>query len=258
MIRLLHQDSAVDKKEQAAAENRPLGQISTVWSVVIRAREGAGVSEAELVAFFASYHGAVYRYFLTAVGNGDVAEDLSQDFAMRFIRGDFRRAHPESGRFRDFLRVALANQLRDYFRRQGLRRGAELPSETPDPKSDGTEHPKFDSHWRDELLAQTWVALEHHQQSSGQPYHKALRLKATEPGRTSQELAAVFSEQTGTTVSDTAFRKLLQRARDRFGELLLQNVAATLALHTREELERELIELQLHAYCRTWLDRPAT
>ena len=235
-------------------ENRPLAQISTVWSVVIRARDGAGVSEAELASFFAAYHGAVYRYFLTATGRSDVAEDLTQDFALRFIKGDFRRVHPESGRFRDFLSVALANQLRDFYRRQSLRKGTPLPEETLDPKCE-MDTAEFEVHWRDELLAQTWLALEHHQQTTGEPYHTALRLKASESNLTSALLAEKYSEQTGVPMSDAAFRKLLQRARDRFGEILIQIVAGTLAVQTREELERELVERQLHSYCKSRLTR---
>ncbi|MBL8814165.1 MAG: sigma-70 family RNA polymerase sigma factor [Planctomycetaceae bacterium] len=246
---------ALKAEGQPSDRHRPLAQISTVWSVVIQARDGAGVSEEVLAQFFASYQGAVYRYFLSSTGRSDVAEDLTQDFALRFIRGDFRRVHPDSGRFRDFLRVALANQLRDYFRRQTLRKGEELPEQAQDPKHDAASSGEFDTHWRDELLAQTWIDLERHQKDSGQLYYSALKLKATETGQPSQELATLFSNQTETSISDTAFRKLLQRARERFGELLLQNVASTLSLQTREELERELMDLQLHAYCRTILDR---
>ena len=244
--------------EQHPDERRPLAQISTAWSIVLRAKGGTGVSEPELVSFFASYRGAVYRYFLTSLGRNDIAEDLTQDFALRFVRGDFSNVHPDRGRFRDFLRVALANQLRDYRRRQKLRGGKEvLEADPPEPEGDSDAGAGFDENWRDELLAQTWTALEQHQQATGQMYFTALKLKATETPRLGVELAELFSKQTQSVASDEAFRKVLQRARRRFGELLLRLVADTLAIPTRDELEHELAELKLLAYCRELLPERA-
>lgn len=228
----------------------PLAQISTVWSVVLKAKDGAGVSVEVVTSFFARYQSAVYRYFLTSLNRPDVAEDLTQDFALRFVRGDFSKIHPDRGRFRDFLRVALANQLRDYYRRQKLREGCEIGEADPvDSKSDDDTTTTFDETWRMELLSQTWSALEQHQQATGQMYFAALKLKATESSRSSAELAEIYSRQVSVSTSDEAFRKTLQRARHRFAELLLQAVAETLAIPTRDELECELIELKLLSYC---------
>ena len=42
----------------------------------------------------AQHCGAAYRYLLGAVHDPDAADDLCQDFAVRFLRGDFRRADP--------------------------------------------------------------------------------------------------------------------------------------------------------------------
>lgn len=240
--------------DQKSLEPRPLAQISTAWSIVLKSKDGANVPAEEVASFFARYHGAVYRYFLTSLRRPDVAEELAQDFAVRFLRGDFSNVHPDRGRFRDFLRVSLANQLRDYRRRQKLRGGNDpFVEETPDQGAGETSASTFDENWRDELLAQTWSALEQHQTATGQMYHVALKLKAVEVNRPSVELAEFYSQQVKSETSSDAFRKVLERARRRFGELLLHIVADTLAIATRDELERELSDLKLLAYCKELL-----
>src|SRR5207244_10661276 len=59
------------------------------------------------------YSGAVYSYLLAAVREREAAEDLFQEFALRVVRGDFGRADPERGRFRDYLRRALISLVHD-------------------------------------------------------------------------------------------------------------------------------------------------
>ncbi len=182
---------------------------------------------------------------------------MAKDFALRFMRGDFRNVHPDRGRFRDFLRIALANQLRDYYRRQQLRgRTNEMLDEIADNAGDKVPNQNFDENWREELLAQTWTDLEHHQQSTGQLYFVTLKLKATSAADSGPCLVDEFSRMTDTQLSEEAFRKHLQRARRRFGELLLSNVAATLAIPTREEVERELGDLKLLSFCGGLLRNP--
>ncbi len=224
-----------------------------MWSVVIRANAGLEAQPEALDVFFQRYQGAVLRYFQTALHNPDLATDLTQDFALRFVRGDFWNVAPDRGRFRDFLRVALANMLRDHRRRQKHRAGAAFIPGLHDPvDEDGdTADPVFDESWRNELLARTWVALEQHQSTTGEPYFTALKLKADRSEDSSAALAESFNSgrTDATPLSEPAFRKTLQRARGRFGELLLREVAETLAVPTRAELERELIELRLLAFC---------
>jgi hypothetical protein len=80
-------------------------------------------------------------------------------------------------------------------------------------------------------------------------YYTALRLKAESDGVVGSELVRLFSDRSGVATTETAYRKLLQRARRQFGELLLRNVADTLSVPTRDELARELADLKLLIYC---------
>ena len=79
-----------------------LSRISTMWSLVFQAHAGKvdAAASAQNV-LMQRYGGAIHRYLLGALRDADAAADLAQEFALRFVRGDFRRANPERGRFRD-------------------------------------------------------------------------------------------------------------------------------------------------------------
>ena len=56
-----------------------------------------------------------------ALGDEDAALALLQEFVLRFLRGDFRRADAGCGRFRDYLKAALIHLVTDYHREQRAR-----------------------------------------------------------------------------------------------------------------------------------------
>ena len=109
-------------------QDRPLSEIETLWSDILRAHRGEGESQEARARLVLRYIGAVRRYMTCVLRDGDAAAELSQEFAVRVLRGDFRRADPSRGRFRDFVRTAASNLIRDYHRRarsdpRGVRRG---------------------------------------------------------------------------------------------------------------------------------------
>jgi RNA polymerase sigma-70 factor (ECF subfamily) len=229
-----------------------LSRIETHWSMLFQAHTGP-VPEAQAAcrALMARYGGAAYRYLLGAVRDADVADDLTQEFALRFLRGDFQRADPERGRFRDYLKTALIHLVRDYWRARQRWPGAmghepaapDVPA--PDPER-GFLHV-----WRQELLAKTWNALAELNPAA----HTALRLRVHNPEMPSAQLAERLAAQLGKPVNAAWVRKTLQRAHHRFAALLLDEVARSLPAATPQGLRRELENLDLLRYCRTALER---
>jgi hypothetical protein len=55
--------------------------------------------------------------------------------------------------------------------------------------------------------------------------------------------------------TDTGVRKLLQRGRDVFVELLVAETARSIPTNDRDRQEEELIVLGFHGYCKPALDR---
>lgn len=240
-----------------------LSQISTQWSMIFQAREGptdeATAAQAELMC---RYSGAVHRYLLSALRDADAASELNQEFAVRFLRGDFRRADPARGRFRDFVKQALRNLMIDYYRRRRsspkMLSALDIP-ETAEPSELADPAAEFDrdflESWRAELLARAWTALSNLQDETGQPYYTVLKLRVDHPELRSPDIADRLSFQIGRAVTAGGVRQALQRARDRYVAFLVEEVKSSLDSPSRLEVLEELADLKLLKYCRPALKR---
>jgi RNA polymerase sigma factor (sigma-70 family) len=236
-----------------------LSQLATLWSVVCQAHEGPEepmrFARQQLLE---RYAGAVHRYLLGALREPDAADELLQEFALRFLRGDFRRADPERGRFRNFLKTALFRLVVHYRRRQQKRPlplldGAAEPA-AAEPEAAASEQ-DFLRSWRDELLARAWHALERTEEKTGQPCFRVLRFRADNANLSSPEMAARLTALLSRPLTPACVRQILHRARERFADALLDEVMDSLDTPTQENLEQELIELGLLDYCRPALKR---
>ncbi len=195
------------------------------------------------------YLRAAYRYLVGALRDPALAEELCQEFALRFLRGDYGRASPERGRFRDYIRTSLIHLVTDFHRRRQAAPGP-LPQQIAAPTLPES-HDAFDASWKEELLDRTWQALA----ESNAAYHAVLRAHAEQPDTQSPEMARLISQQLKKEVSADWVRKTKQRAHEKFAALLLEEVAASLEGASHAELEQELKALDLLRYCRTALDR---
>jgi RNA polymerase sigma-70 factor (ECF subfamily) len=205
------------------------------------------------------YGAAVRRYLLGALRDADAADEMAQEFALRFVRGNLRGADPGKGRFRDFLKGALSNLIADYRRRLQRRRPEPFLAESPEP--DDLVRPADDpdrgflENWRDELLHRAWCALELLQQQTGQPFHDVLRFRADHVEMRSAQMAEQLSARLGRPVTADWVRQTLRRARTKFADFLIAEVVPTLPAPTLDELERELLDVGLLTYCQPALDR---
>jgi RNA polymerase sigma-70 factor (ECF subfamily) len=235
--------------------NPRLSRISTVWSLVRQAHQGAaGAAGHAQRVLMERYSGAVHRYLLGALRDEDAADELFQEFCLRFVRGDFRRADPQRGRFRDFVKTALFHLIADHRkRRRPLPLGAEEPARMPPALTESEQ--EFLSSWREELLERVWLGLAEIERKTGQPCHTVLRFRTDHPLLSSAELAERLGVLLGKELTVPAVRQALYRARDRFTELLLAEVEQSLENPCREDLEQELTDLGLLAYCRSALGR---
>jgi RNA polymerase sigma-70 factor (ECF subfamily) len=239
--------------------SRRLSQIQTRWSLVFQAHETQADARTRAQgALMQRYHGAIYRYILAAVRDHNKADDIAGEFALRLVRGSFKNANPERGRFRDFIKTAVSNLITDMYRKkepgpippgaEGAIEGGELPSDK-----------EFTDRWRQELLDRAWDGLAQVEQEAGQPFYTLLRYRAENPDVRAAQMGVVLKEQLGKEMTELAVRKALQRARERFADLLLEEVARSLQSSlqdsTVEAIEQELIDLDLLAYCRSALER---
>jgi RNA polymerase sigma factor (sigma-70 family) len=240
--------------------NHHLSRIETHWTAVFRAHQGHPVEAAAAqAALVERYGGAVHRYLLASLRDGEAADDLAQEFALRFLRGDFRNADPEKGRFRDFLKAAVYHLMIDYHRSKksrprSLTEAAALPAAEDDSWDQELDRHFLES-WREQLMAHAWAALDEVQNRTGHPFSDVLRLRVANPELRSPQMAEQLSDRLGRTVNASWVRLNLHRARDKFVESLLGEVERTLANPSPERLEEELMELGLLEHCRSGLKR---
>jgi DNA-directed RNA polymerase specialized sigma24 family protein len=241
--------------------NHHLSRIETHWTAVFQAHRGCPAEAAEAQStLMRRYGGAVHRYLLASLRDPEAADDLSQEFALRFLRGDFRNADPGKGRFRDFIKRSIYHLMIDYHRvcraRPRLLDGdaAEPALSNADPWECDLDRQFLDS-WREQLMAHAWTALDMVQERSGQPFADVLRLRVANPDLRSPQLAERLSERLGRSVNAGWVRLNLHRAREMFVESLLDEVERSLGKPSPERLEEELSDLGLLEHCRSGLQR---
>ena len=255
---------ATAEYKPAMSADEHLSRIDTLWSMVRKANsltDSKATDAQELL--LARYGGAIKRYLCACLRDRDAADEVFQEFALRFVRGDFRNADPSRGRFRSFVKTVVYRLMIDYRRRAGKasRAGALAFDPEARPDSDGAlsnADELFLSSWRDDLLSRTWRELQENEQRTGQPFHTVLRLRVDRPELRSPELATLLQEQLNKPISPENVRVLVHRARERFAELLLDAVSESLDNPSTDAIEEELIDLRLLDYCRDTLAKRRT
>jgi RNA polymerase sigma factor (sigma-70 family) len=233
--------------------NPRLSHLATPWTVLGQAHSADGDSRLAQAQVLFHYRPALLQYLTRLVREPDLAEDLCQEFALRFLRGDFRNVRPERGRFRDYLRAALRNLVFDYHRRRPP--PAEmLPSESQLPFDDSNPTPGTDDFgeiWKNELMRTAWATMRADSETYGNLYYEALKLKADDPERRAEDVAAILSERSGTPIAAPTVRQLLHRARDKFAAALRNAVREALPPGEANNVDDELADLGLLVYVKT-------
>jgi RNA polymerase sigma-70 factor (ECF subfamily) len=238
-----------------APDDPRLSQLTTQWTLLVRSHQrsdpaAAHEAQADLLP---RYCAAIYRYLLAVVRDSNVADDLCQEFALRFVRGDFRHARPDKGRFRDYLKVSIVRLAREY--KAGSRdevavSAGELKAAGVDEGPAALLEAAFDAECRRDMLNRTWGDLK--EATAGPPptMYDVLRLKCREPSLPSAQLAGKLSTAVGRELSAESVRQMIHRARERFAALLRRQVAAVVGTDDPGDVDAELAALGLLEYVR--------
>jgi RNA polymerase sigma factor (sigma-70 family) len=238
----------------ADSDNDHLSKMSTAWSMVHQAH-GESVEDVQAARkrLIERYRKPIHRYLVAALRDPESAEELGQEFVVRFLQGTLQGANPDRGRFRDFVKGVLSHLIADHFRKKSSKRQL-VQGDIPEPavEDNVTENldAQFVEHWRKELLNRAWEGLEQIQRQSGQPCFTVLRFRADHPDLRSPEIAEQLSAQLGKPVNAAWARQMFRRARDKYVQTLINEVVQTLDAPNSEDLESELLELGLLEYCK--------
>ncbi len=251
------QATPIGKKARMDDDDLHLSRIQTAWSMVRRAHGDHTAVQAAQQSLLDRYGGAVRRYALAALRDEDAADEVFQEFALRFVRGDFGNADPERGPVpgvREDVCLSADRRLPTAAEEAVARRAHALEHGRTGCRSDD-EALGDDAHVPSQLARRAVGPLlaeagRRGTAAPGKPHHTVLRYRVDHPDLHSPELAAGFSEKLGKPINAGAARVLLHRARDGFAELLLDEVMQSLTEDSLDEAEEELIELDLLEYCR--------
>jgi DNA-directed RNA polymerase specialized sigma24 family protein len=221
---------------------------TTQWGLLAAASvEGAAESRAALEELYRLYCYPVYA-FIRRRGHGrQDAQDLTQDFFVHLLeKGTLGRADPERGRFRNFLLGALDYFLADATKRAGAGKrggGCQWVFLDDDNAEDRyqiaapeglTAEKLFEAQWAGALLEATFARLrrELERQGKGNLFEA---LQGFLPGREEPSYQQVAY---GLNMSPGSLKTAVHRLRGRYGTLLREEVARTVAAPA--EVDEEL------------------
>jgi RNA polymerase sigma-70 factor (ECF subfamily) len=240
--------------ESFMSSSSRLSRIETQWSMVHRAHKHESDSRASVQSQLIERYGpAIRRYLLASMRNSDAAAEVYQEFALRLVRGDFRNADSDKGRFRNMIKTALYRLMIDYYRRTDKQKKLGVGMVVEDVAVAADAEPARESFtlaWRESLIDESWKRLEQLEAHSGNPYYTVLRARVDQPQLTTRQLRESLLNTKINLPNESAFRVLLHRCRKRFAAILLDQVVQSLDNPTDEEIELELIDLGLHHYCK--------
>src|SRR5688572_10163144 len=100
-----------------------LDGIETRWSLIRQAHaSGQEKTAAEArAALVLRYARSVRHYVGAMVKDQEDADEVAQEVIVRLLQGNFAGADRDRGRFRDLLRAAVRNLVRDYWDRKKKR-----------------------------------------------------------------------------------------------------------------------------------------
>ncbi len=272
-----------------------LSRIVTDWSMVLEAQQNTDAPEAQEARrqLLERYHRAVLRYLQRKLPQYE-AEMLASDFALAVLDCEriLSKADRQHGMFRRYLQRVLGNWVIDKFRKDKRRRNKEIAVEVEvgvedPPVQESAEEIALKTsvqqlldvslaellkalrgsslkQWRSQLLDRTLNLLRDQEAAGGPPYHTLLCLKDEQPELGGQDLADALSARVGRTISAANVRQMIHRSRERYAELLIEQLAGSLEQATKERpnaasLEEKLIEMELlNAYVREALAQYAT
>jgi len=213
---------------------------TTQWSQVLAARDGTDTRAHEaLTALCETYWFPLYAYVRRTGHDPDDARDLTQAFfAYLLEKKVLEDAEPSAGRFRSFLLATLKHFVANEHRRdRALKRGGDVQTVSLDaeeaerrfryePTAESTPEEAFEQRWAMAVLEQALSRL----QSEWADTDRGEQFECLKPHLTGQEPRIPF-KQVGARLrmSESSARGAMYRLRQRFGQLIREEVAETVA-----------------------------
>lgn len=230
----------------------PEGFRTTRWTDVLTAAKGDGArSRLALESLCEAYWHPVYAYVRRQGFDADEARDLTQGYFTQLIeRRSLKDVRPERGRFRSFLLASVRHYLLNEIDRERARKRAPekplvaLEAEhgedrfVAEPADEMTPETAFEHKWAATVFDRTLERL----RAECVGDEKTRRFLAFRPLLTGDEPAPSYRELAQwLELSEEAVKVSVHRLRQRYGELLREEIAQTVG--NPEEVDDELRHL---------------
>ncbi|WP_235963644.1 RNA polymerase sigma factor [Tautonia rosea] len=239
---LIWKDDASVMSSDAIPER--LTELPTDWHLVRTAHEEGPEGREAMRHLIGRYHDAVERYLRLKLRDPNLADEVLQEFWIKLLNHKLAGADNTKGRFRDYLRTVLHRLIIDHFRGRKLQ--PLPPGELPDPSIPDGE---FDRVWREAVIKRVLARLDTYEaQNPKNRYARVLNLRIKSPQASIEELTEQLAQSSREHLSPEAFRKTLQRAREKFVELLESELRDGITHPSQADIEAEIYDLGLGAF----------
>lgn len=226
--------------------------VTTRWSLVVDAQAESPLAQGALEELCRIYWRPIFSFLRREGKTVEDAQDLTQSFFAQLLeRGDFAAVRREKGRLRSYLLGSLKHFLaNDRRHAMALKRGAGrtpisfdyLRSEDGADPEDGGLSPDrvYDRRWALTVLDRVFARLndESNGRGNAELCERLNGLLSDEPDRpTHAEIACEFG------MTENAVKQAFHRLRERYRQLLREEVAHTVA--TPADVENELRDLMV-------------
>lgn len=224
---------------------------TTHWSIVIKAGEHSSKSRQALATLCQAYWYPLYAYVRRKGYQSAEAQDLTQAFFAELLEKErLQMADQQRGRFRSFLLSSLNNFLHNQWREKTAQKrgGGQLPIQLDfqegesryglEPSHDVTAEKIYERRWAMTFLENSVAKLKAEFEDSG----KGDLFESLTPWLVGQPTGMTYRELgEQLNMSESAVKVAVHRMRGRCRELLLADIAETVA--SPDEVDDELQQL---------------
>ena len=221
---------------------------TTHWSVVLTARDVSANGSKALEILCRDYWYPIYSHVRRRGHDPESAKDLTQEFFLRLLEKNWlQTAQREKGRFRTFLLCAIERFLSKEREKAGaLKRGGNYLIVSWDnhiaeerflrePQYQETPEKTFDRHWALSVLDKVIHNLQNEYSRAGKTAWFEL-LQVFLSGEPNRGATAEIADKLN--ISDGAVRVAAHRLKQRYGQMLRQEIANTLS--NEHEIDEEI------------------
>jgi RNA polymerase sigma factor (sigma-70 family) len=216
---------------------------TTRWTLILSAREGGEAHRVALETLLSIYWKPVYFYLRRRGLSVEAAEDAVQGFFVHLLERDMlQRLDPARGRFRSYLLTSLDHyRINEHEKAVAVKRGGRtqiLPLDTLIAERDLPGVPEdpgraFDREWATEVMERAIGRLRREYEEGRRKGPAEVFLAFFGPDEPPSYADA--AERCGLTSAQ--FKAALHRSRERFREIVREEVAATVGTEDDVEIE---------------------